>query len=258
MTENIQIYREFLKSDLWDRWDELETDQKKRIPPPFPQKPYPEDAKLIDLVAPGDLAVGNMPLIEAIKRRKSRRKFTPEPLTLEELSFLLWATQGVRQVLHDGRLTRRTVPAGGSLHSFETYLFVYQDRVEGLKTGLYRYLPVEHKLCLLSSATGLAEKVTRACRAGHRWVENSAVLFVWTAIPYRKEWRYSILSAKLIALDAGHVCQNLYLASEAIGAGTCAIGAYDQPAIDAALGVDGDKEFVIYVAPVGKIKERAG
>ena len=258
MTENIQVSREFLKGDLWQEWDELETDQKKRIPPPSPQKPYPEDAKLIDLVAPDDLTVGNMPLIEALKRRKSRRKFTPEPLTLEQLSFLLWATQGVRQVLRGGKLTRRTVPASGSLHSLETYLFVYQDRVDGLKTGLYRYQPLEHKLCLLSSDTGLAAKITDACSAGHRWVKNSAVLFVWTAIPYRKEWRYSILSPKIIALDAGHLCQNLYLACEAIGAGTCAIGAYIQPEIDAALGVDGEDEFTIYIAPVGRIKERAG
>ena len=253
MTENVRNYREFLRGNLWDGWDEMETDRKKQLPPPLPQKPHPEDTKLIDLVAPDDLTVGKMPLIETIKRRKSRRKFSPDHLTLEELSFLLWATQGVQQVLRDGWITRRTVPAGGSLHSFETYLFVYQDRVEGLETGLYRYLPVEHKLCLLSCETALAEKVTHACRAGHKWVQNSAVLFVWTAIPYRKEWVYSIIAAKLIALDAGHVCQNLYLASEAIGAGTCAIGAFDQTEIDAVIGVDGEEEFVIYVAPVGKI-----
>ena len=134
---------------------------------------------------------------------------------------------------------------------------MYQNRVEGLKTGLYRYLPLEHKLCLLSSDAGLAATITDACRAGHSWVKNSAVLFVWTAIPYRKEWRYSILSPKIIALDAGHLCQNLYLACEAIGAGTCAIGAYIQPGIDAALGVDGEEEFTIYIAPVVRIKERA-
>jgi nitroreductase len=58
---------------------------------------------------------------------------------------------------------------------------------------------------------------------------------------------------KLIALDAGHVCQNLYLAVEAIGAGTCAIDAYDQDKMDALLGVDGKDGFAIHVAPVGKI-----
>jgi SagB-type dehydrogenase family enzyme len=67
------------------------------------------------------------------------------------------------------------------------------------------------------------------------------------------EWRYDVAAHKVIALDAGHVCQNLYLACEAINAGTCAIAAYDQQALDALLGVDGTEEFTIYLAPVGKV-----
>jgi nitroreductase len=66
-------------------------------------------------------------------------------------------------------------------------------------------------------------------------------------------WRYSFLSAKLIALDAGHVCQNLYLACEAIGAGTCALDAYDQNKLDAFLGLDGVDELAIYAAQAGKV-----
>jgi nitroreductase len=54
-------------------------------------------------------------------------------------------------------------------------------------------------------------------------------------------------------MDVGHVCQNLYLACEAINAGTCAIGAYDQEAVDELIGVDGEEEFAIYLAPVGKL-----
>jgi SagB-type dehydrogenase family enzyme len=88
-----------------------------------------------------------------------------------------------------------------------------------------------------------------------RWfLRNCAVVFIWTVIPYRTEWRYSVLSHKPIALDAGHVCQNLYLACEAIGAGTCAVGAYYQQEMDALVGVDGENEFTIYVAPVGSVE----
>jgi SagB-type dehydrogenase family enzyme len=85
-------------------------------------------------------------------------------------------------------------------------------------------------------------------------VEESAAVFIWTAVPYRTEWRYSALSAKIIAQDSGHLCQNLYLACEAIGAGTCAIGAYDQNRMDPILGVDGEEEFTVYVAPAGKVE----
>jgi SagB-type dehydrogenase family enzyme len=67
------------------------------------------------------------------------------------------------------------------------------------------------------------------------------------------EWRYDIAAHKVIAIDAGHVCQNLYLACEAIKAGTCAVAAYNQILMDELLKVDGDDEFVIYMAPVGKV-----
>jgi SagB-type dehydrogenase family enzyme len=66
------------------------------------------------------------------------------------------------------------------------------------------------------------------------------------------EWRYGLASYKVIALDAGHVCQNLYLACEAIRCGTCAIGAYDQKRMDELLALDGVDEFVTYIAPVGR------
>ncbi len=85
---------------------------------------------------------------------------------------------------------------------------------------------------------------------------KSAVFFIWAVIPYRTEWRYSIISYRTIPIEAGHICQNLYLACEAINAGTCAILAYDQKGIDELIGVDGEEEFTIYVAPVGKRKKQ--
>lgn len=247
--ESTEPNRRFLKSDRWEEWRQSETDQRKGIPPLPPEKPCPEDAALIDLPAPEDLALGEMPLAEAIRRRRSRRRFTGEPLTLDELSFLLWATQGISKVMPENAASLRTVPSGGARHPFETCLLV--NRAGGLAPGLYRYLPLEHKLCLLRQEAGLVEKVDEACYG--QYVKDSAVVFIWTVVPYRTEWRYAFLSPKIIALDAGHLCQNLYLASEAIGAGTCAIGAYDQLKMDAVLEVDGEDEFAIYVAPVGKI-----
>jgi SagB-type dehydrogenase family enzyme len=260
--ESMSALRKFLKSDLWEEWDLIETDQRKGIPPPPTQKPCPQSAKLVALVSPENLTVGNMPLIEAIRRRRSHRKFAAEPLTLEELSFLLWATQGVsktaiRAVSKSSSgasvtVALRTVPSAGARHPFETYLLV--NRVDGLEPGLYRYLPLENKLCFLHTDTELTERAHEA--SNEQYVRGSAVTFIWTAIPYRTEWRYSILSPKLIAQDSGHLCQNLYLACEAIGCGTCAIGAYDQEKMDSVLTVDGQEEFAIYVATVGKIESK--
>jgi SagB-type dehydrogenase family enzyme len=258
----METYRKFLKSDRWEEWKKVETDQRKGVQSPPPQKSYSEGATLINLVAPDLLTIGHMPLIEAIRRRRSRREYTDEPLTLEELSFLLWATQGIdeesTQAFGDWLATKdaaavkarailRTVPSAGGRHPFETYLLL--NRVQGLKPGLFRYLSVEHKLLFLRAGTELIAQVADAFMP---WVRKSAVLFIWATIPSRSEWRYSIVAHKMIAQESGHICQNLYLASEAIGAGTCAI-TYDQAKVDRILGVDGKEEFAIYVAPMGKV-----
>ncbi len=248
--ETLEPGRKFLKSDRWTEWREAETDQKRKAPHPALQKPYPETAQLTDLPAPDVAGLGQMPLGEAMRRRRSRRKFTDEPLTLAELSFLLWATQGVSEIIRNGIATFRTVPSGGARHPFETYLFA--NRVTGLERGLYRYLALEHKLYLLRTDPEMEHQVSDVCNS-QSFVGSGAAAFFWTAIPYRTEWRYSFVAHKIIALDAGHVCQNLYLACEALGAGTCAIGSYDQAKLDAFLGVDGKDEFAIYVAPVGKV-----
>jgi SagB-type dehydrogenase family enzyme len=125
-------------------------------------------------------------------------------------------------------------------------------KVEGLDNGIYRYLPLDHSLVFIRGIDKLPAHLTAAAR-GQGFTGQAAVTFIWTAIPSRTEWRYAEASYKVIALDAGHVCQNLYLACEAIGAGTCAIAAYNQTLADDLLEVDGDEEFTIYMAPVGKI-----
>lgn len=247
MTDIIADYQ--LLKRRWEDWRNTPTDQKKNLPHPLLEKPYSADARFIALVAAKDLTVGQIPLIEAINRRKSHRVFTAAPLSLEELSFLLWATQGVKEIVRDGVATRRTVPSGGARHALETYLCI--ERVEGVPPGLYRYLALEHKLCLVSTGADLYQQVNQATRNQNF---GGAVIFIWTTIPYRMEWRYSFLSPKLIALDAGHVCQNLYLACQAIGCGNCALDAYDQDKMDAVLGVDGATEFAVYCSTVGKVQ----
>lgn len=245
-----QDYRRFLKSDLWLDMRDMRTDQQKRIPHPPVEKPYPEDAERIPLTPVDELDVGTLSVREAIARRQSHRTYTEEALTLEELSYLLWATQGVHEVWRGGIAVRRTVPSAGARHPFETYLVV--NRVEELSVGLYRYLSVEHQLLPLRTDPALPMKAAAACN-NQSFVTRSAVTFIWTVIPYRTEWRYATVTPKLVNLDAGHACENLYLAAESIGAGTCAIAAYNQADLDELLGVDGEDEFAIYVAPVGKV-----
>ncbi len=246
----LETGRNFLKAVLWQEGGRETSDQQRGVPHPPLALPAPEGSQTVELIPPERFTVGDIPLRQAIEQRRSRRRFAEGALSLEELSFLLWATQGVQRVVRDGLATLRTVPSAGARHPFETYLLV--QRVQGLDAGLYRYIPLEHKLCFLAEIPHLAEKVTEAC-LGQEFVGQAPVVFAWAVVPYRTEWRYASRSHKVIAIDVGHVCQNLYLACEGIHAGTCAIGAYHQEKADALLQLDGDEEFAVYLAPVGKL-----
>ena len=231
-------------------WQMSASDQQKGLPMPPIQKPAAGGGKVIRLPQPPE-SPGKKALAKAISGRKSRRQFSDEHISQEELSFLLWASQGVRDASNPNRIYRN-VPSAGNRHALETYLAVF--RVEGLEKGIYRYLPLDHALVLESTTPDLETLVSEACM-GQAFAGSSAATFIWAVVKYRMEWRYPGASIKLYSLDAGHACQNLYLACEATGCGTCAIAAYDQDLADRLLGLDGEKEFVIYIAPVGKAKD---
>ena len=250
--------RAFLKS-TWETVERFPSPQSLGVArPPF-VRPVPDGARIIALPDPEASALGGKSFRELTAGRRSRRRYRNEPISLEELSFLLWASAGVRKVAADYAM--RTVPSGGARHPLDTMLYV--RRVDGLEPGIYRFLPVERSLALLKAAS----IVPGADTSKNGWLDldaqadaglleqlwNCAVLFVWTAVPYRTEWRYTAAAAKTILLDAGHVCQALYGASEALGLGTCAQAAYDQEKLDWLLGVDGVEEFALYAAPVGRV-----
>jgi SagB-type dehydrogenase family enzyme len=225
------------------------TDQQLKLPQPPLEKEVTEEV-IIDLEKPFVPKKNN--LKDCIRKRRSRRVFKDNPLTLQELTWLLWASQGVKSVIRREEMdyaTLRTVPSGGARHPFETYIIVLNT--EGLEKGIYRYIALEHKLAFLGCPDNLNEKINKAT-FGQNFCGRSGAVFVWSVVPYRTEWRYSETSYKTILLDAGHVCQNLYLAAESVRAGACAIAAYDQEKLDTLLGLDGTDEFAIYLSPVGK------
>jgi SagB-type dehydrogenase family enzyme len=246
----IKERRELLKAHDYEKGPWWDPHQRKGVEPPPLEKPFDDDDVLIDLIIPDDFKKRDTLVTDAIRNRESRRVYTDESLTLEELSFLLWATQGVRVVDEKKVWTKRATPSGGGRQPYETYLLV--NRVESFERGVYRYLPIEHKLVVISDA--LPSENDLINKAWYQaFIGKAPVVFVWAAIPYKMEWRYSIISYKDILIEAGHICQNLYLACEAINAGTCAIAAYEQKVLDELIQVDGENEMTVYIAPVGKI-----
>ena len=249
--DQFKQYRNFLKDSIRKTTNFQASDQHRGRAAPALQEPV--DGQLPCIALPErkvwEPFIQKTDVKDAIGNRRSRRQYGEDHLTLKELAFLLWATQGQRK---PGDLPPhfRTVPSAGARHSFETYLFI--NKVETLTPGLYRYLPLSHELVLLYSADSQTKTKLSRAALGQQFVSKGAVVFIWTTVPYRMEWRYLEAAHRVILLDAGHVCQNLYLACEAIQAGTCAIAAYDQEAMDELIGVDGEEQFTIYLAPVGK------
>ncbi len=222
--------------------------EKQGRPQPPLELPYPPEAKLIDLPEPADIHAPAADLRQVIERRRTLRKYAEQPFSLEELAYLLWTTQGVKSVT--GRpVTLRTVPSAGARHAFETLLLV--NRVEGLAAGMYRYIALEHALLPLEAPKDMAQRLYAAC-LDQGQITASAVTFAWVAVVERMYWRYGERGYRYLHLDAGHVCQNLCLAAEALDAGVCEIGAFEDEAVNALLGLDGVEQFAIYLATVGK------
>jgi len=250
MNEKLNKYRNFLKDKVRLTIDFTKTDQSLGIAVPPIEKPYGKNEKTISLPPIENFKnINATRLVSATENRKSHRKFLPRSLSLEEISYLLWATQGIRKKVRN--VVLRTVPSAGNRHAIETYLLI--SDIIGLESGIYRFLPLEHQLLFEFAEDNLSEKIANAT-LGQYFIGTAPVVFVWTAVPYRMEWRYGNAAHKVIAIDAGHVCQNLYLACESIKAGTCAVAAYHQELMDKLIGVDGEDEFTIYLAPVGKVK----
>ena len=237
--------RQFMKSG-WDRESLHGTDQANKVPAPPFEDAFDETA-LIALPDPQSAPLAQRDIVAVMAGRRSRRLLDEQaPISAEALSFLLWATQGVREV-KGGRIFR-TVPGAGSRHPYETYLYI--SRVTGFAPGIYRYIGTRNALLpvRLAEPEVLQGHLTDAMFG--QWFHCAVALF-WVCNPYRAEWRYADCAHKMALLDAGHIAQNGYLAAEALGLGCCAIGAYVQEPLDALLGVDGSEEFTCYAAVFG-------
>ena len=232
-----------------------DSDASQQSKEPPAEKPLPPGAKLITLPPPTQLRLGDMPVRDAIAGRRSTREFSDAPISAEELSYLLWATQGTTAVQRDdtGTIVQRfrAAPSAGARYPLETYLAIH--RVQGMAAGVYRYLPNEHQLVLVREDAQISRRLMAACY-GIPTVGSAPVVFIWSATPYRTEWKYTYLSHRMIAMEAGHVCENLYLAGASCSTGVCAMLSYHQPKLDEMLGLDGKDEFAIYLACVGKPK----
>ena len=250
--QRIEKGRALVRTGYGDEdFSDYQTDQELKKPqPPLVKAPMRTEA--IDLPKNFKDLEADRDFFSVIDRRCSHRVFTQEKMSLLQLSYLLWACQGVKDIRGKSYATLRTVPCGGARHQFETYMAI--QNVEGLEDGLYHYLPMSHQIEFLKKVDDLKDFINTSLQ-GQIWASKANVVFYFSMDFYRVEWRYGIFAHKVALIDAGHITENLYLASTALNLGGCAIGATDGRYCDEVFEVDGVNESIFYAHPVGTISD---
>ncbi|GAB4339254.1 MAG: SagB/ThcOx family dehydrogenase [Desulfobulbaceae bacterium] len=185
------------------------------------------------------------PLRQVLQDRRSHRKFSASPLTLPDLAQLLWASQGI--TARAGNYFFRTAPSAGALYPIETYLGI--NNVTDVQPGLYHFSP--HRFDLEQLNTGPPGAHLARAALGQKFLADSGVVFIWSAVFRRNMCKYGNRGLRYILLDAGHICENLLLAAEALGLGACPVAAFFDDEMNDLLGIDGEEESVLYLAAVG-------
>ena len=185
---------------------------------------------------------------EVVRKRKSIRSFSTQPLSMVDLAFLLYTSTGIQRTEHNYEF--RMAPSAGALYPIETYIAA--NNVEGLKEGIYHYNIKNHLLEEIKLGN-FRDKIAHAA-FDQEMCADASVVFIWTAVFRRSKWKYSQRAYRYIYLDAGHIAQNLALAAVSINCGSCLVGAFFDDEINSIVDVDGTEESAIYLSVVGHPK----
>jgi len=213
---------------------------------PETYKSYPS-SRVIHL--PNVPQEATMDFAEVLRRRKSIRTFSNQPLSKEDLAFLLWASTGIQRIEHGYEF--RTAPSAGALYPVETYIAT--NNVEDIEPGIYHYNIKDHLLEEIKTGN-FGEALAHAALNQEMCADASAI-FIWTAVFERSKWKYSQRAYRYIYLDAGHVAENFALAVVSINCGSCHIGAFFDDEINSIVNIDGIEEGAICLSVVGHPKE---
>ncbi|HUT86298.1 MAG TPA: SagB/ThcOx family dehydrogenase [Elusimicrobiales bacterium] len=196
------------------------------------------DGNLINLPKPS--YSGKTSIEQALLQRRSVRSYANKPLTLKEISQLLWATQGITN-----KSGFRTAPSAGANYPLELYAII--QNADGVSRGIYKYIPQGHKLKKVRET----DKIDFENMSLQSWISKSPVIFAITAIYERITKRYGERAAKYVHMEAGHAAQNLQLQGISLNIGSCVVGAFSDDEISKMLGLS-KTEKPLYLIPTGK------
>ncbi|MCX8194970.1 MAG: SagB/ThcOx family dehydrogenase [Candidatus Micrarchaeota archaeon] len=207
--------------------------------PHIKYKEYPA-AEKVRLPAPD---FQGMALEKAIKERRSARHYSEEALSLVEISQLLFAAQGISDPMG-----LRTAPSAGGLYPLEVYVFA--NRVEGLRQGIYHYAPKSHSLELVREGDFKEELYAASFLQEH--VGEAAAVFAFAAVENRAVGKYGEKGREFVLIEVGHASQNLLLQATSLGLGAVPVGSFDEKEMGRLIGIDGKEERVLYLNAVGR------
>ena len=187
---------------------------------------------------------GKVSVEKTIKERRTIRDFKDRLLSLNHLSQLLWAAQGVT----DPNGMKRAAPSAGALFPLDIYVIVGEKGVKGMEAGVYHYLPKTHTLLLLSKGDRRKEVASASLR--QMWITQASVIFIITAEYKRNAWKYGERGIRYALIEAGHVGQNLFLQAEALGLGAGIVGAFNDKEVSKVAGLP-PKHEPLSIMPVG-------
>jgi SagB-type dehydrogenase family enzyme len=211
---------------------------------PETYKQYPSAPKLkLPLLS----STEGVSLWDSIQKRRSIRNFSQAPLEKEQISRLLWATQGITKI--DMGFEFRASPSAGALYPVETYLIV--NNIEDIPAGIYHYSVQKHELDQIKLGD-FRHEISRAALDQDMAYSASAV-FAWTAVFERAKWKYKQRAYRYVYLDAGHIAQSLALAAVSLRLGSCQVAALYDDEVNNLLQIDGEEESILYLSVVGNV-----
>jgi SagB-type dehydrogenase family enzyme len=193
---------------------------------------------------PPPILHGKRSLEQAISKRRSARRFKDEPLTLEHLSQLLWAAQGIT-----GTGGRRATPSAGATYPLEIFVVIGEHGVQGLAAGIYHHDVENHSLSL--HQIGDFRQNLADAALGQRFITRCPVDMVICAIHPRTAYRYGRRGERYVHMEVGHVGQNVSLQAVALGLGTVMVGAFEDEDARKALKLE-EQIKPLYIIPIGK------
>lgn len=228
----------------------------KRLYPMLPVEKWPKSwtttyfkdyPRLDKIILPEPVSMDNMLWKDALWNRHSRRAFSNQPLTLEQLSSLLYYSAGLRNNIPPWS-ANRFYASPGARYTLEVYIISLNSE---LPKGIFHYNLRTHSL-----ETLLLKKVNAKSYFNQDWVFDASVIILLTTTFSRNTIKYGERGYRHIMQEAGHLGQNFYLNAAVLDLSICAIGGYVENKLDYLLDIDSQKESVIYTLAVGNKKKK--